>query len=155
MIIHPNGNFAKDSYSILQYISRRVFRHGLQHTHQAIENFWETTNALADLLINHDALTQVQHFHFTNLKEMEKKSYCDIYDKLKILSEHLQEAQQNGLKNLIETYNRDCKFEQLATKSIEVLVKKILKKLDALSKLEKSEKSSPQVSTGRKKRRKE
>ena len=131
LIVHPDGRLTKDPYSVVQFFGRRLWGRGLQATHDGLEQLWDITTLIVELLLHHDELTQVKHYAVKDLKDMEIASYEERTQDIKLLYEHLKVARDKGLKHLIETYNQDCKFEQLA-KSIDGQLKKIDTKLAQL-----------------------
>lgn len=135
LIVHPDGRLSKDPYTVVQFLGRRIFGRGLQATHDGLTYLWDITSALTELLLNHEALNQVRYYALSDLKDIERSAYKEKTVQIRTLLEHLKSARDKGLRNLIETYNKDCKLEQLA-QSIDFLIGKADLKLVHLKKCE-------------------
>lgn len=135
LIVHVNGTFTKDPYSLGQWASRRVAGHGLQETYGGLDLLWDCTTATVDSLMSHEALNQIRFFPLSELKELEIASYREKTIDLNSIADQLKVVRATGLKNFIETYHNDCTLEQLG-QSIDALIAKIDYKLSELQKLE-------------------
>jgi hypothetical protein len=135
LIVHAGGYFSKDPYHLGQYVGRRILGHGLIPTQDGLEDLWDKTTALADLLTSDENLNQVKHHPIGELKDLEVQAYKERKAKYVNIYNHLRDSKEPGLKNLVETYNRDCKIIQLS-KQVDQLVQQMEEKLAQLQRCE-------------------
>lgn len=126
LIVCADSRLEKHRYSSMQYLGRRLWGHGFQETLDGLQHLWDCTNALTDLLLNHEALNQIRYFTIQELKDIELHSYREKLSEVQKLCDILKKARVGGLKNLIETYNHDCALERIGE-----FIDGLLKKMDA------------------------